>query len=266
MTHTLKALIESNRFTQFITALILVNAVTLGLETSQNIMASHGPWLLLLDRSILAVFCIEIALKLYVYRLSFFKSGWNIFDLSIVAISLIPATGALSVMRAFRILRVLRLFSVVPAMRRVINALFTAIPGMTSVIGVLLIVFYVAAVLTTKLFGVSPDPQMQELFGTIGASMYTLFQIMTLEGWSDGVVRPALELYPWAWAFFIPFIIITSFAVLNLFIGIIVDAMQRGHKAEHAEEEQADRAAFEALQRDVQAIKSMLEEQRKNTR
>ena len=103
---------------------------------------------------------------------------------------------------------------------------------MVSVVGVLGLIFYVASVLATKLFGTHPDPNMQEWFGSIGASAYTLFQIMTLESWSMGVVRPTMQLFPWAWAFFIPFIIITSFAVLNFFIGIIVDSMQIVQKQE----------------------------------
>ncbi len=170
-------------------------------------------------------FVIEICLKLYADRLSFFKSGWNIFDFIIVGIALVPASGPLSVLRALRVLRLLRLLSIVPQLRRVINAIGYSIPGMMSVIGVLMLIFYVSAVLTTKLFGTHPDPQMQEWFGTIGSSAYTLFQIMTLESWSMGIVRPTMEIFPYAWVFFVPFIIITSFAVLNLFIGIIVDAM-----------------------------------------
>ena len=224
----LKNLVESPRFTGFITTLIIINAITLGLETNSELMASEaGPVLTLIDSAILAVFTIEIILKLWAYRAAFFRSGWNIFDFTIVAISLIPASGPLSVLRAFRILRVLRLFSMVPQMRRVINALFHALPGMASVVSVLLIVFYVAAVLATKLFGTADNAELQIWFGSIGASMFTLFQIMTLESWSMGIVRPTLELYPWAWAFFVPFIIVTSFAVLNLFIGIVVDSMNK---------------------------------------
>ena len=218
--------VENPRFIQFITALILINAVTLGLETDAGVMNSIGPWLLLIDRIILIAFTVELLLKFYAYRLSFFKSGWNIFDFIIVTIAWLPTTGALSVLRALRILRVLRLLSVVPQMRRVIAALGHSIPGMVSIIGVLMIIFYVSAVLTTKLFGTHPDPDMQAWFGSVGASAYTLFQIMTLESWSMGIVRPVMEHYPHAWMFFVPFIIITSFAVLNLFIGIIVDAMQ----------------------------------------
>jgi voltage-gated sodium channel len=223
-------IVEGKFFISFIIGLILINAVTLGLETDQGIMSIYGTALYTIDRIILSFFVLEIVLKFYAYRLSFFKSGWNIFDFLIVAIALIPASGPFAVLRALRILRVLRLLSVVPQMRRVINAIGYSIPGMVSVISVLLLLFYVSAVLTTKLFGTHSDPQMQEWFGSIGASAYTLFQIMTLESWSMGIVRPTMEIFPLSWLFFVPFIIVTSFAVLNLFIGIIVDAMSMAQK------------------------------------
>ena len=232
ITQKLLNLIESNLFTFGITALILVNAITLGLETDQSITARYGGLLHWIDRIILVLFSIELLLKFYVYRFRFFRSGWNLFDLAIVAIAWAPTSGALTVLRALRILRVLRLISVVPQLRRVVSAIGHSIPGMVSVVGVLGLIFYVASVLATKLFGTHPDPNMQEWFGSIGASAYTLFQIMTLESWSMGVVRPTMELFPWAWSFFIPFIIITSFAVLNFFIGIIVDSMQIVQKQE----------------------------------
>ncbi len=232
ITQKLLNLIESNLFTFGITALILMNAITLGLETDQSITARYGGLLHWIDRIILVLFSIELLLKFYVYRSRFFRSGWNLFDLAIVAIAWVPTSGALTVLRALRILRVLRLISVVPQLRRVVSAIGHSIPGMVSVVGVLGLIFYVASVLATKLFGTYPDPNMQEWFGSIGASAYTLFQIMTLESWSMGVVRPTMELFPWAWSFFIPFIIITSFAVLNFFIGIIVDSMQIVQKQE----------------------------------
>ena len=225
-------LIESKFATLGITVLILINAVTLGLETNNELSAQFGNVLNWTDRTILIIFSIEIALKFYAYRLGFFSSGWNIFDLLIVAIAWMPTNGALSVLRTLRILRVLRLISVVPQMRRVVSAIGYSIPGMVSVISVLGLIFYVSAVLATRLFGTYPDPNMQEWFGSISASAYTLFQIMTLESWSMGVVRPTMDLFPWAWTFFLPFIIITSFAVLNFFIGIIVDSMQTAQKLE----------------------------------
>lgn len=224
--------VESKFVTFGITVLILINAVTLGMETDKELLAQVGAVLNWIDRTILIIFSIEISLKFYAYRLRFFRSGWNVFDLLIVAIAWMPTNGALSVLRTLRILRVLRLISVVPQMRRVVSAIGYSIPGMVSVISVLGLIFYVSAVLATRLFGTYPDPNMQEWFGSIGASAYTLFQIMTLESWSMGVVRPTMDLFPWAWTFFLPFIIITSFAVLNFFIGIIVDSMQTAQKLE----------------------------------
>jgi voltage-gated sodium channel len=234
----IKRWVESPKFVNTIIALILINAVTLGMETAPSIMEKYGTILMTIDRMILSVFVLEIVLKLYAYRFSFFKSGWNNFDFIIVAIALVPTSGPLAVLRALRILRVLRLLSVVPQMRRVINAIGYSIPGMMSVISVLLLLFYVSSVLATKLFGTHPDPQMQEWFGTIGASGYTLFQIMTLESWSMGIVRPTMELFPWSWIFFVPCIIITSFAVLNLFIGIIVDAMSMAQEEPREKDKQ----------------------------
>ncbi|MFN4354563.1 ion transporter [Parvibaculum sp.] len=237
------AIVEAPLFQHFVTAVILVNAVTLGLETSGTAMEAAGPLLIALDRIALTIFVIELTMKMAAYRLRFFRDGWNIFDFIIVAIALVPSAGPLSVLRALRILRVLRLLSVVPSLRKVVASLIGALPGMGSIIAVLFLVFYVGAVLSTKLFGASfPD-----WFGTIGGSMYTLFQIMTLESWSMGIVRPVLEVYPYAWIFFVPFIVLTSFMVLNLFIAIIVNSMQALHEEEHnrAQDEREERAREE---------------------
>ena len=244
--------VESKFVTVGITVLILINAVTLGMETDKELLAQVGAVLHWIDRIILIIFSIEIALKFYAYRLRFFRSGWNVFDLLIVAIAWMPTNGALSVLRTLRILRVLRLISVVPQMRRVVSAIGYSIPGMVSVISVLGLIFYVSAVLATRLFGTYPDPNMQEWFGSISASAYTLFQIMTLESWSMGVVRPTMDLFPWAWTFFLPFIIITSFAVLNFFIGIIVDSMQTAQKLEADAAMQKDDAPV--TQKDLRSL------------
>ena len=222
LTARLKGLVESRGFSITITTVIVINAIVLGLETSPRVMASAGPLLLAIDALALWVFTIEISLKLWVHRGRFFREGWNIFDFTIVAIAWLPATGPLAVLRALRIMRVLRLLSVVPQMRSVIGALFHALPGMGSIVAVLALIFYIASVMATKLFGAAfPD-----WFGSIGASMYSLFQVMTLESWSMGIVRPVMEVHPGAWAFFVPFIVITSFSVLNLFIALIVNSMQ----------------------------------------
>lgn len=214
---------ESRPAQNVITVLIILNAITLGLETSATIMADYGPILLGFDAVVLAIFCAELLAKILYRRLAFFKNGWNVFDFIIVAIALIPASGPLAVLRALRIFRVMRLLSIIPSMRRVTQALLTAIPGIMSVGSMILLIFYVSAVLTTNFFGARFD----DWFGNIGSSMFTLFQIMTLESWSMGIVRPVMTEFPFAWIFFVTFILVTSFAVLNLFIGIIVDAMQK---------------------------------------
>jgi len=227
----LQGFIESLAFQRSITALILINAAILGLETAPSVMAATGELLVILDRIIVGIFAAEILTKLWVYRRRFFADPWNLFDFIVVAISLAPASAAFSVLRALRVLRILRLVSVVPSMRKVVQALLQAIPGMGSVVMLLGLLYYVFSVMATKLFGAAfPD-----WFGTIGASAYSLFQIMTLESWSMGIVRPVMEVYPLAWAFFVPFILITSFAVLNLFIAIIVNAMQSQHDTENKE-------------------------------
>ena len=218
-------------FERFIIAVIVVNAITLGLETSKTVMARYGDLLLIADQIMMGIFVAEVSARMFVFRGRFWRDPWSIFDFLVVAITLIPATGNLSVLRALRILRALRLISAVPSVRRVVASLLTAIPGMGSIVLLLLLINYVFAVLTTKLYGDS----FPEMFGTIGASLYTLFQIMTLEGWSGDVVRPVMAKYPYAWAVFLPYIIIVTFAVLNLFIGIVVDAMQQ--QSDEAKEE-----------------------------
>lgn len=252
----LKSLIESRRFEAFITALIVINAVTLGLETSPTAVAAFGGALAVADSAILAVFVFELLARFAVYRFDFFRDPWRIFDLLVVGIALIPATGSLSVLRALRILRVLRLVSIVPSLRRVVAGFITALPGMGSIILLLSLVFYVSAVMATKLYGASfPD-----LFGDIGASLYTLFQVMTLEGWSDGVVRPVMEVYPTAWLFFIPFIVATSFTVLNLFIGVIVSAMEEEHEAEESAEREALQEDQDEILREIRALRDEVRE------
>lgn len=221
--------IESARVQHAIVLLIVINAVILGLETSPAVMERLGPMLRLADSLILGVFVIEIAIKLFAYRLRFFTIAWNVFDFIVVGIALIPASGPLAVLRALRVLRVLRLISMVPKLRFIVEALLHAVPGIASIAGLMLLLFYVFAVMATGLFG----EQFPDWFGSIGASMYTLFQIMTLESWSMGIVRPVMETHPHAWLFFVPFILIATFTMLNLFIGIIVDTMQTMHEAEH---------------------------------
>ena len=267
------AWVESPLAQRVIIALISVNAITLGLETSATVMDHYGTALRLFDHFVLAVFVVEIGAKLFAFRLGFFRSAWNLFDFVIVAIALIPASGPLAVLRALRVLRVLRLISGVPRLRFVVEALLQAVPGISSIAVLMLLLFYIFAVMSTSLFG----PAFPDWFGSVGASMYTLFQIMTLESWSMGIVRPVMEAFPYAWAFFIPFILIATFTMLNLFIGIIVDTMQTMHDADHvAEREQIEGAVHgdtskiidevKTLRGEIAALRSLLEQDRKARR
>ncbi|MBK8336398.1 MAG: ion transporter [Sterolibacteriaceae bacterium] len=220
--------LETPRVQRSLIALILVNAVILGLETSPSLMADWGGWLHAADRAILAVFVVEIGLRLAVHRLAFFRDAWSVFDLLVIAIALVPASGPLAVLRALRVLRVLRLITLMPSMKRVVGGLLAALPGLSSVSAIIGLIFYVAAVVATKLFGT----EFPALFGDLGRSAFTLFQVMTLEGWAMEVVRPTMAVYPLAWVFFLIFILSSTFTLLNLFIAVIVNAIQQEHAHE----------------------------------
>jgi voltage-gated sodium channel len=244
--------VESAAFRNFITGLILVNAAMLGLET-YDLPAGVQAVLAVADRVVIGVFVVELILKLIAWRARFFRSGWNWFDLIVVTLSLMPAAGPFTVLRALRVLRLFRLFSVVPEMRKVVEALMKAIPGMGAIMMVLGLIFYVSAVMASKLFsGTHP-----EFFEDLGASAFTLFQIMTLESWSMGVARPVIAEHPMAWLFFVGFIVLTSFAVLNLFIAVIVDSLQSKH---FAEEDAREKAAHDERAEMLAEVKAMREE------
>ncbi|WP_370323283.1 ion transporter [Pseudorhodobacter sp. E13] len=228
----LRDVVERPLVRMWIMALVILNAALLGLSTSPWVMERVGGLIWLLDRLILAIFVLEILAKLVAYGRSFFRDGWNVFDFFVVGLGLLPQANGLSALRALRVIRALRILSAVPQMRNVVQALFDALPGMGAVVIMLSIVFYVFAVMATIMFGAAfPD-----WFGTVGESLYSLFQIMTLESWSMGIVRPVMEVFPFAWAFFVPFIVMTAFSVLNLFIGLLVNTMQSAVESEAEQE------------------------------
>ncbi|ABG30121.1 ion transporter [Roseobacter denitrificans] len=229
--------LDNRWVTNLVIAVIIFNAILLGMETSPQIMAEAGDLIIMLDKACLTFFVVEIFLKLVARGRRFFKSGWNIFDVLIVGAALVPGSQTMSVLRALRILRVLRVISVAPSLRRVVEGFVTALPGMGSVFVLMAIIFYIGSVISTKLFAAS----FPQWFGSLPQSGYTLFQIMTLESWSMGIVRPVMEVYPFAWMFFIPFIMMTTFAVVNLLVGLIVNSMQDAHQQEAGEQTDAYR-------------------------
>ena len=236
----------------FIIGVILFNAVLLGMETSPSIMADWGWLLKALDTICLAFFVAELALKMYAFGWRFFTSLWNLLDFFIVGIALMPANETFAVLRALRILRLLRVISVTPRLRRVVEGFISALPGMGSVFLLMGLIFYISAVMATKLFGATHP----EWFGTVGRSAYSLFQVMTLESWSMGIARPVMDVHPWAWAFFVPFIMITTFAVVNLLVGLIVNSMQDAH---HQEDVAATDAYRDEVLTRLRAIEARLD-------
>jgi voltage-gated sodium channel len=242
----------------FIIALILVNAALLGMETSPTIMAAWGETLHTIDHVILAVFVAEIGCLLAARGWRFFRDPWCVFDFLVVGIALVPASGPFAVLRSLRVLRVLRLVNKIKSIRRVVAALLGAIPGMASVFGLVMILFYVFAVISTKLFGQSfPD-----LFGDLGLSLFTLFQIMTLEGWSGDIARPIMAVYPYSWIFFLIFILTATFTVLNLFIAVIVNSLNTIHEEESADlgnDIETVRKELAAVHEEVTTLRKLLE-------
>ncbi|MCG8927093.1 ion transporter [Lentzea sp. CC55] len=214
-------LVESNRFQMFVIGVIVVNAITLGAETSTVLQVESGPLLTTIDHLALAIFAFELAARLYASGWRFFKDPWNVFDFVVVAIALIPTAGPLSVLRSLRILRALRLVAMVPSMRRVVAALVRSVPGLLSLSGLLVLLVHVGGVIASNLFGDTGDPR----FSGLGPTLLTLFQITTGGGWSD-VLRDLMNQKPFAWIFFLVYLVVGSFTVLNLFIAVVCSAMQ----------------------------------------
>lgn len=228
----LQHFVSSRIFRFTIIFLIFVNAVILGALTFTEQGTYWYDLLLKLDYAILAVFVTEMLIKLIAWKTKFFRNGWNIFDVTVIAISLIPATGAFAVLRAMRVLRVLRLLHFVPMLRRITEALFRALPGMTAIIAVMVLMIYVSAVIATNLFGSTENPEVLALFGDLYSSALSLFQVMTMDGWRFEVMQKVIDDgHPYAWVFFLVFIFLASFAILNLFIAVFVEALQAEHDA-----------------------------------
>lgn len=229
----LAGFLESARFQQFIISLIILNAVLIGLETSPAYMNTFGHVIDQIDVIILVIFIIEITLKVYAFGGNFFKSPWNIFDVAVVMVSVVPSAGSFTVLRALRVIRTLRLLTNVPKLKIIIESLIHAVPSMGWIVVLLLIIYYIFAVIGTNLFGA----EFPEYFGSMSETMFTLFQIMTLESWSSGIARPILETNPYASVYFVIFILIATYTTLNIFIAIVVNTMNELHRRGLEEEE-----------------------------
>jgi len=221
MFNKIKKLVENNLFQNFIIIVIILNGITMGFETSTIFATKYDNFFHIFNLLVVTIFTIEIILRIYVYRKSFFTDSWSLFDFVIVALSLMPTHGGFEIFRILRVFRLFRIITVVPQMRKIIGALMNIIPGIASIAGLMILFFYIFAIMATNLFG----DDFPQWFGSLGDSFYTLFQVMTLESWSMGIVRPIMEVQPYAWVFFVPFIFLVTFIMINLIIAIVVDAM-----------------------------------------
>jgi len=223
-------LVSSTLFERTIITLIIINAFILGLETSASLVASYGTWFELGHKLILATFIIEAALKISAVapRLKlYFGNGWNLFDFSIIILSLLPATGELAMIaRLARLLRVLRLISTIPELRLIVATLMRSIPSMGNIMLLMSIIFYIYAIAGFHLFH-QHDPAH---WGTLGLSLLSLFRIVTLEDWTD-LMYTAMEDQPFAWLYFVSFVVMGTFVIINLFIAVVINNLEEA-KAE----------------------------------
>jgi len=266
MYEKISSFIKSTFFQNFIIALIILNGVSMGLETSKPFMENYSDIINLFDKFVITIFTFEIILRIYVHRISFFKDGWSLFDFFIVAISLVPSSAGFEILRILRVLRLFRLITVIPQMRKIVLALVSVIPGMMSIAGLLVLLFYIFAIMSVQLFGET----FPVWFGTLGESFYTLFQIMTLESWSMGIARPIMEVHPYAWVFFVPFIFVVTFIMINLIIAIVVDAMNEIKDLDNSElineihtNDDSTQGEIKKLREEISELKTIILSQKK---
>ena len=267
-----KKFVENQAFQNFILGVIVFNCVLMGLQTSAVLTAKCGDLLNLLDNICLGIFIVELGLKIIAYNKNFLKDGWNIFDTIIVLMSLFSSMAFLSSLRIFRIFRVFRslkalksfrgfrMISSLKKLQVIIMAIVKSLPSIAWTGGLLLLVYYIFALMGVSFFGAA----FPEWFGDLGKTMYTLFQVMTLESWSMGIARPVMEAYPAAWLYFVPFVLISSFIVMNVVVGIVVNAISDVTANDKQEEikdsaEENSENKSDRIQLEMQAIREHME-------
>lgn len=217
-----RRIVQARWFNSFVIGLIIVTAIVVGIETSQTATDVAGHWFGPINTLILTLFVLEAILKIlaeWPKPSRYFKDGWNLFDFTIVILSLLPIGGeAAMVARLLRLLRVVRLISAIPELRLIVNTLIRSIPSMANVIVLMSVIFYVYAVVGFHLFH-EHDPTHWE---TLGLALLTLFRVVTLEDWTD-VMYTAMEMHPLAWVYFVSFVVLGTFVVVNLFIAVVLN-------------------------------------------
>ncbi|MBS7363935.1 MAG: ion transporter [Paludibacteraceae bacterium] len=200
--------------------IILINSIVLGLITSEAIYAKFGELLEFILSACVVIFTVEITLRIIAKGWRFFLNGWNIFDFLLITMALMPETGAAITFRVFRVLRALRMVSSMKKLRHIVSAILVSAPHVFWAAVLEMIIFYIFGIMGQNLF----HEAFPQWFGSLGETVYTLFQVTTLESWSMGIARPVMKVYPWAWMYFVPFVMISSYIVLNVVVGVVVNA------------------------------------------
>ena len=254
----LKQLVENKGFQIAILCVICLNALVFGVQTSLCARQCCGGWLNKIDLLCLAVFTVELALKIVVYNRRFCRDPWNVFDFIVVAVSFIPDCGIFSAIRLFRILRVFKLISGIRHMRIILEAIVKSVKGIMWTGLLLVLIYYVYGIIGTHLFGASFD----DWFGSLGKSVYSLFQIMTLESWSMGIARPVIAVYPYAWIYFVSYILMTSFLVMNIVVGIVLTSITECCQAEEPVAKKSSlKDELSKLKEQIAAVEAALEKE-----
>ncbi|MBQ3841667.1 MAG: ion transporter [Ruminiclostridium sp.] len=270
----MKKFVESSAFQNTILIVIVINSIVLGLQTSATVNASIGGILTIIDTVCLGIFIIEMVLKMIAYKfVGYFKSAWNWFDFIIIVTSVLSGLAVLSSIRILRVFRVFRslkglrgfkMISSLKPLQVIISAIGKSIPGISWTALLLMIIYYIFSIIGVTQFGQA----FPEWFGDIPKAMYTLFQVMTLESWSMGIARPVMEQFDFAWAYFVPFVLISSFVMMNVVVGIVVNAISEvaeyNKKEEHEENGTSDiKAEIDAVKEHLAKLEDMLAKQKK---
>ena len=260
----LKKLVDSKAFQGIILFVILFNCVLMGVETIKGLSENTLFVLAVINEVCLWIFIAEIILKFLAYGPSYFKDPWNWFDMFIVGISLFSGLSFMSAFRAMRVLRVLKslkalkgtkLIGSVRHLQVIIVAIVRSIPSIMWTGILLILIYYIFALIGVNLFG----DAFPDWFGNIGKAMYTLFQVMTLESWSMGISRPVMEVYSFAWAYFVPFVLLSSFIVMNVVVGIVVNAISEVTADNAKEEAKENPVSNKELVSEIHSLKEQLD-------
>jgi voltage-gated sodium channel len=261
----LTQLVESKIFERLILIVILANTICLGLETLPAVANSTGILFSALNKVFIGIFVAEAALKLFAWHKQYFKDGWNIFDFCIIVLSLIPTGGVFSgirILRILRILRSLRMISSIKPLRKVVQAILNSLPGIGWTGVLMALVYYIFTIMGINLYSSTAPEQ----FGGFPESFVTLFSLTTMEGWQD-TVFPFTEANPLNWLYFLTFLILSSFILLNLVVGIVVDNIDTLSRQEEDEKKRNEpseglSAEIDKLRKQLDHVQRLLDDQK----